>query len=104
MWITCKPESTIGKSHQNGGWSSKTKRPDTIVTAFRGAGIRTECNVKRQDLIPKAFREAATEIRHWQFSKARIKCSLTEPRLLQQIDIEVESGKVKQTIYRVVKK
>jgi hypothetical protein len=64
---------------------------------FRRAGIGTQSTVKRQALIAKVSQDAATEIRHWQFSKARIKYNVTKARLSWQTKIPNELGiQVKQ--------
>jgi hypothetical protein len=77
----------------------KATRPDNIGAAFRRAGIRTKWSVKTQALFAKVSPDAATEVRHRQFSKARIKCNVTEARCSQQTKIAKESGKwVKQRI------
>jgi hypothetical protein len=49
--------------------------------------------VKRQALVAKIFREAATEVPHRHFSTIWIKCNVTEPPLSQQTKIQNESEK-----------
>jgi hypothetical protein len=61
--------------------------------AFRRAGIRAEWSIKRQSLSSKTAREAATEVRHCQLSKARTKCNVTEVRLSQQIKIHMDNAR-----------
>jgi hypothetical protein len=56
----------------------KATCPDNVTAAFRRAGIRTGWSDRRQALIATVSRESATEVRHWQFTKAPIKCTAPE--------------------------
>jgi hypothetical protein len=67
--------------------------PDNIAAAFRRTGIGTEWSVTTQGLTAKVSHDAATEDRHWQFSKGWIKCPVNKARLYQQTKISHESGK-----------
>jgi hypothetical protein len=51
----------------------KATCPDNITAAFRRAGIITEWSPAKGALIAKVRRELATEVRHWQFTKTRLR-------------------------------
>jgi hypothetical protein len=72
------------------GYQRATRR-DNAIAALRRAGMRTEWSGKAQALIAKVSRNAATEVRHWQFSKAPVECNAAEARLSQHTKIPNES-------------